>query len=181
MRTGVQFPPAPPDKHPKGCQEVQESQKGPSKSTTWAFFFIQRLPMTSNEIQAFLGAILGVTGKLVFGDEKVAPKMKLSIEQIDTPIVPPRHRKSHDGHGLFLLAQPNGARYWRQNYRLAARRKTLGPGVYPDVGLKAAGAESEHLRAGSRPASIPVRSERRRNGPPRSKRLRLSLVSPLAS
>ena len=27
--------------HPKGCHEVQESPKGPSQSTTWAFFLVR--------------------------------------------------------------------------------------------------------------------------------------------
>ncbi|MCB1689386.1 MAG: integrase arm-type DNA-binding domain-containing protein [Halioglobus sp.] len=53
-------------------------------------------------------------------------------------------RKLSDGQGLYLLIQPNGARYWRYNYRYAGKRKTLALGVYPDVSLKAArGAHQE--------------------------------------
>lgn len=43
-----------------------------------------------------------------------------------------------DGLGLRLLLKPNGARYWRFNYRLQNKQKTLAIGVYPDVSLKQA-------------------------------------------
>ncbi len=43
--------------------------------------------------------------------------------------------KLTDGGGLFLLVQPNGAKYWRLAYRFAGKQKTLALGVYPDVPL----------------------------------------------
>lgn len=43
--------------------------------------------------------------------------------------------KLSDGGGLFLLVQPNGAKYWRLAYRFAGKQKTLAVGVYPDVSL----------------------------------------------
>ncbi len=43
--------------------------------------------------------------------------------------------KLSDGGGLFLLVQPNGAKYWRLAYRFANKQKTLAFGVYPDVSL----------------------------------------------
>ncbi len=43
--------------------------------------------------------------------------------------------KLADGGGLFLLVQPNGAKYWRLAYRFAGKQKTLALGVYPDVPL----------------------------------------------
>jgi integrase len=39
------------------------------------------------------------------------------------------------GGGLFLLVQPNGAKYWRLAYRFAGKQKTLALKVYPDVPL----------------------------------------------
>lgn len=33
--------------------------------------------------------------------------------------------KLTDGGGLFLLVQPNGAKYWRLAYRFAGKQKTL--------------------------------------------------------
>ncbi|HUX64299.1 tyrosine-type recombinase/integrase [Sulfuricella sp.] len=43
--------------------------------------------------------------------------------------------KLSDGGGLYLLVQPNGAKYWRLDYRFSGKRKTLAVGVYPDVSL----------------------------------------------
>jgi integrase len=54
-------------------------------------------------------------------------------------------RKLFDSHGLHLLVMPNGARYWRYNYRFNGKHKTLALGVYPDVGL--AKARARHLEA----------------------------------
>ena len=44
-------------------------------------------------------------------------------------------QKLADGGGLYLLVQPNGAKYWRLDYRFAGKRKTLAVGVFPDVSL----------------------------------------------
>lgn len=48
-----------------------------------------------------------------------------------------KHRLS-DGDGLFLLVLPNGARWWRLDYRLHGRRNTISLGTYPEVSLAAA-------------------------------------------
>ncbi|TGD74152.1 DUF4102 domain-containing protein [Mangrovimicrobium sediminis] len=47
-------------------------------------------------------------------------------------------RKLADGRGLYLLVQPNGAKYWRYKYRYAGKEKSLALGVYPEVSLKEA-------------------------------------------
>ena len=44
-------------------------------------------------------------------------------------------QKLADGGGLYLLVQPNGAKYWQLDYSFAGKRKTLAVGVYPDVSL----------------------------------------------
>jgi hypothetical protein len=43
--------------------------------------------------------------------------------------------KRFDGGGLHVLVSPDGARYWRMDYRFNGKRKTLALGVYPDVSL----------------------------------------------
>lgn len=43
-----------------------------------------------------------------------------------------------DGDGLYLLIKPNGAKWWRLDYSIGGKRKTLSVGVYPDIGLKEA-------------------------------------------
>jgi hypothetical protein len=46
--------------------------------------------------------------------------------------------KRFDAHGVFLLVKPNGARYWRLQYRAAGKQKLLALGVYPQVSLSEA-------------------------------------------
>ncbi len=64
--------------------------------------------------------------------------------------------KVSDSGGLYLLVRPDGARYWRMDYRLSGRRGTLAFGVYPDVSLADAREKREiakkQLAAGIDPA-----------------------------
>ncbi len=55
--------------------------------------------------------------------------------------------KLSDGGGMYLLVTPNGARYWRLDYRFAGKRRTLALGVYPTVTLSNARARREDARA----------------------------------
>jgi len=43
-----------------------------------------------------------------------------------------------DGGGLYLLVNPDGAKYWRMDYRLLNVRKTAAFGKYPQVSLSEA-------------------------------------------
>jgi len=43
--------------------------------------------------------------------------------------------KLSDSGGLYLLVS-KGGKYWRYNYRLHGKSKTLALGVYPDISLK---------------------------------------------
>jgi integrase len=54
--------------------------------------------------------------------------------------------KLTDGGGLYLLLKPNGARWWRLDYRFGSKRKTLSMGVYPDVSLKDARIRRDEAR-----------------------------------
>ncbi len=51
-----------------------------------------------------------------------------------------------DGHGLVLLVQPSGAKWWRYRYRFNNMAKMLSLGVYPDVTLKEARNQHAHFR-----------------------------------
>jgi arylsulfatase A-like enzyme len=44
-----------------------------------------------------------------------------------------RPYKVADMHGLYLLVQPGGVRYWRMDYRHEGKRETMALGVYPQV------------------------------------------------
>lgn len=52
--------------------------------------------------------------------------------------------KMADGGGLYLLVKPAG-KYWRYDYRIAGKRKTLALGVYPLVTLE--DARQRHVEA----------------------------------
>jgi integrase len=55
--------------------------------------------------------------------------------------------KLSDGGGMYLLVTPDGARYWRLDYRFAGKRRTLALGVYPSVTLSKARTHREEARA----------------------------------
>ncbi len=64
----------------------------------------------------------------------------------------------NDGDGLYLLVNPNGGRWWRLDYSIGGKRKTLSIGVYPDTGLKAARNKADEARelvaAGTDPSNV---------------------------
>jgi len=55
--------------------------------------------------------------------------------------------KLSDGGGMYLLVKPDGARYWRLDYRFSGKRRTLALGVYPTTTLSNARARREEARA----------------------------------
>ena len=61
--------------------------------------------------------------------------------KIDTTIKaakpkPDKPYKLSDEKGLYLLINPNGAKYFRLKYRFAGKEKILALGVYPETTLK---------------------------------------------
>jgi integrase len=56
--------------------------------------------------------------------------------------------KLADERGMYLLVKPDGARWWRFDYRRpdAGKRNTLSLGVYPDVSLKRAREKRDEAR-----------------------------------
>lgn len=46
-------------------------------------------------------------------------------------------QKLRDGGGLYLLLRPDGAKWWRWDYRrpISGKRNTLSLGTYPEVSL----------------------------------------------
>lgn len=56
--------------------------------------------------------------------------------------------KLTDERGMYLLVKPDGARWWRFDYRRpeGAKRNTLSLGVFPDVSLKQARERREETR-----------------------------------
>lgn len=72
--------------------------------------------------------------------------MALTAIQVKSAKKTDKPQKLSDGGGLYLLVQPNGAKYWRLDYRFAGKRKTLAVGVYPDVSLSDARERREAAR-----------------------------------
>ncbi|HCN90354.1 MAG TPA: integrase [Oxalobacteraceae bacterium] len=68
--------------------------------------------------------------------------------------------KLTDGGGMFLLIQPNGARYWRLKYRLAGKEKLLALGVYPQVSLSEARQKRDAARKSLETGSDPAHAKR---------------------
>jgi integrase len=75
-------------------------------------------------------------------------------------------RKLFDERGLFLLIQPNGAKYWRWKYRYAGKEKKLALGIYPQVSLADARQRCDEARRlldqGTDPGSVVSKAARRR-------------------
>jgi len=65
--------------------------------------------------------------------------------------------KLSDGGALYVLVRPDGARYWRMDYRWHGKRRTLALGVYPHVSLSEARDKRDQtkkkLAAGIDPAA----------------------------
>ncbi len=62
--------------------------------------------------------------------------MPLTASEVKAAKTSDKPTKLSDGEGLYLLVQPNGAKYWRLAYRFDGKQKTLAIGVYPDIGLQ---------------------------------------------
>ncbi|MFI3188009.1 MAG: Arm DNA-binding domain-containing protein [Methylococcales bacterium] len=57
-----------------------------------------------------------------------------------------KDKRLNDGGGLYLLIKPNGAKWWRFDYTIAGKRKTLSIGVYPATGLADARRKAQEVR-----------------------------------
>ncbi|MDP6247927.1 MAG: integrase arm-type DNA-binding domain-containing protein, partial [SAR324 cluster bacterium] len=55
-------------------------------------------------------------------------------------------KKLSDGQGMYLLVHKNRSKYWRLDYRLDGKRKTLAIGVWPEVSLTRARELREEAR-----------------------------------
>ena len=64
----------------------------------------------------------------------------------------------NDGDGLYVLVKPDGAKWWRLDYSIGGKRKTISLGVYPDTTLSAARKNANDARelvaAGTDPSDI---------------------------
>lgn len=62
-----------------------------------------------------------------------------------------------DGGGMYLMLTPAGTPVWRVKYRLGGKERVYAIGVYPAIGLEAARAEREAMKAKLRAGRDPVK------------------------
>jgi integrase len=78
-----------------------------------------------------------------------------------------KSKRLDDGGGLYLLLKPNGAKWWRFDYSIAGKRKTLSLGVYPAATLanarKVAVAARESVAKGIDPSDTRKASKAAQN------------------
>ena len=55
--------------------------------------------------------------------------------------------KLADERGMYLLVHPKGGKYWRLDYRIEGRRKTLAIGIHPEISLKEARKKRDRARS----------------------------------
>ena len=72
--------------------------------------------------------------------------MPLTVLEVQKAKPKERAYKMTDGHGLYLLVNPKGGKYWRLKYYFANRERVLSIGVYPDVSLALARQRREEAR-----------------------------------
>jgi hypothetical protein len=72
--------------------------------------------------------------------------------------------KLHDGLGLYLHVQTNGAKYWRLKYRHQGKERVFAIGVYPELGLAAAREEALKARRLVAEGKDPVAERKRARG-----------------
>lgn len=88
--------------------------------------------------------------------------------------------KLSDGGSLYLLVNPDGAKYWRFDYRIFNTRRTAAFGAYPEVSLSAAREQRDNTRSllaeGIDPAEVKrEQSKRERAARPKAPILHLSM------
>ena len=76
------------------------------------------------------------------------PKLANPLTDIQPRTAKPKDKpyKLTDGGGLFLLVNPDGAKYWRMGYRFAGTERLLAFGKYPQTSL----AEARNKRTAAR-------------------------------
>lgn len=70
----------------------------------------------------------------------------LSVLEIKNAKSKERNYKLSDGKGLYLIVTTNGGKWWRLDYAIQGKRKTLSLGTYPTVTLEAVREEALRLK-----------------------------------
>ncbi|MDX8377349.1 MAG: tyrosine-type recombinase/integrase [Mariprofundales bacterium] len=101
----------------------------PHMAVFLAVFFILPLPNTANVVKSG-------THIMALTDIKIR-KLKLPPDKKEIKVT--------DGGGMRLVIKASG-KYWRLDYRINGKRKTLAIGIYPETNLKEARAKRDTAR-----------------------------------
>lgn len=76
------------------------------------------------------------------------PKIATPLSVLEIKNAKPKERnyKLSDGKGLYLIVSTNGGKWWRLDYAIQGKRKTLSLGTYPTVTLEAVREEALRLK-----------------------------------
>ncbi len=83
----------------------------------------------------------------------------MPLTNIDIKNAKPKEKpyKLYDAGGLYLIVTPSGGKWWRFDYKIGAKRKTLSLGTFPRVSLKDARQKKDDakriIEAGSDPST----------------------------
>jgi len=72
--------------------------------------------------------------------------MKLTAATVKNAKSGSKPAKLFDGSGMYLFVKPNGSKYWRLDFRINGKYKTLSLGTYPEVSLADARSKREQAR-----------------------------------
>lgn len=70
-----------------------------------------------------------------------------------------------DGQGLYILINPNGAKWWRFDYSFEGKRNTLSLGTYPKVSLTMARSRFNQARIDIENGLNPSNTRKAKNKP----------------
>ena len=87
----------------------------------------------------------------------------LTAKRVQTVSAPGRY---FDGHGLYLLVEPSGAKRWKQRLAVHGKRRELGLGGYPLVTLAMAREAALANRRAVHAGGDPLAEKRRARGVP---------------
>lgn len=71
-----------------------------------------------------------------------------------------RPARLYDGNGLVLHLPPKGKAYWRYDFRLHGKRKSMSLGTYPDIGIATARKRLQEARTHVAEDVDPVKARR---------------------
>lgn len=77
---------------------------------------------------------------------KRRPRKELTVTAIERARPQSKPYRLSDRRGLYLIVNPNGARWWRFAYSTVSRRNNISLGVYPDVGIAEARQRRDDAR-----------------------------------